>query len=78
MYQKEYKLVERKTAWNEDRVFFVDERGDYRSIPASWTNIYDVDPFVKISSGKAYFKFSDLLLLRTLLNQIKQIKQKDV
>ncbi len=72
MYQKVYKLIERKMAWNEDRVFFVDEKGDYRSIPASWTNICDVDPFVKISSGKSYFKFNDLLLLRKLLNQIRQ------
>jgi len=71
MYQKEYRLIERKLAWNEDRVFFVDEKGDYRSISASWTNICDTDPFVEISRGKSYFKFNDLLLLRKLLNQIR-------
>jgi len=75
MNQNEYALIERKLAWGEDRVFFIDEHGQYRSIPASWTNFYEEDPFVKLAGGKAFFRYQDLLLLGKLMDKIKQMSK---
>jgi hypothetical protein len=41
-----FKLVTYRHNWGEDRVYFHDSTGFLRSIPACWTTVLPVDPFV--------------------------------
>jgi len=36
--------------WAEDRVFFFDEERQLRSLPAAWTDVVGVDPFVVVAA----------------------------
>ncbi|MGI5138215.1 MULTISPECIES: DUF5372 family protein [unclassified Streptomyces] len=42
---RELTFVDRRLAWDEDRVALADENGEVVSLPAAWTNIDPVDPF---------------------------------
>jgi hypothetical protein len=70
LYGREFVLVDRRTAWAEDRVYFHDEMGSLRRLPAVWTSIAAPDTFVMISAGRAHFRTSDLLQLATLIAQL--------
>jgi hypothetical protein len=63
LYQQEYELIDRHHNWGEDRVNYLDARGDLKSIPTRYTNIYAQDPFVSIAQDRAYFRTEDLLAL---------------
>ena len=57
-----------KQAWGEHRVYFQDEQGRLRRLPARWTNAVEPDPFVVIAAGRALFRFEDLLRLVELVS----------
>ena len=59
--------MERTKNWGEDRVYFCDDQGKLKSLPASWTDLEPVDAFVALSSGRALFRPDDLLRLAELL-----------
>lgn len=56
--------------WGEERVQFEDEDGTLRSLPASWTSVGPVDPFVAVSAGRALFRTADLLAMVALVRQL--------
>jgi hypothetical protein len=56
--------------WGLDRVYYHDETGKLRSVPAKWTNVFDEDPFVFISAGRSPFRVIDLLELARLVEGI--------
>ena len=58
--------------WGEDRVYYVDAEGRLRAIPASWTSVASVDPFVAISAGRSLFRYEDLVKLADLLERIQK------
>jgi hypothetical protein len=39
--------------WGENRVFFLDEEGVKHSLPAGWTDVAVVDPFVALAAGRS-------------------------
>ncbi len=51
LHGKTYSLVTYKHDWGLDRIYYHDETGRLRSVPARWTNVFDEDPFVAISAG---------------------------
>jgi len=63
-----FELVDYAHTWGDHRVFYR-RPGDVRvhSIPAGWTDIEGVDPFVAMSAGRAHFRVEDLLALARLL-----------
>ena len=63
--------------WGEQRVTFIDKKGDLISIPVYWTSLNAEDPYVKISSGRSNFRVEDLVNLRYLLDSIigNQVKE---
>jgi hypothetical protein len=63
----EFELIEHRLNWGEDRVYYLDEAGELRSILASCTDVGAVDPSVEIAAGRALFRFEDLLRLAALL-----------
>jgi hypothetical protein len=59
-----------KWSWDEDRVYFHDEKGQLCRIPASWTDVEPVDPFKMISSGRSLFRSQDLLSLAQIIEEL--------
>jgi hypothetical protein len=72
LHGQEFALVDRRSAWAEDRVYFHDETGRLRRIPSAWTSVASPDTFVAISAGRAHFRTADLLELATLITRLVQ------
>jgi len=62
--------VERKNAWGEDRVYFYDADGRLRRLPASWTDVAGLDPFVVLAAGRSPFRAEDLWRLSVQLGDL--------
>jgi hypothetical protein len=71
-YGHEFTLVDWGSAWGEDRVYFHDETGRLRRLPAAWTSAAPPDAFVKISAGRSHFRTKDLLQLAVLIARQRQ------
>jgi hypothetical protein len=63
----EFEQVDRRQTWGEDRVYFHDEYGELKRLPAAWTSAAQVDAFVVISAGRSHFRVEDLLELASLI-----------
>jgi hypothetical protein len=71
LFQQEFEVVSYRQNWGEDRVWFHDGNGQLHSIPASWTDVAEVDPFVVVAAGRSLFRISDLLELAQLIQGVK-------
>jgi len=58
--------------WGEDRVYFHDDQGQLRALPAGWTSLGADDPFVVVSAGRSAFRVVDLLELVGLLQGLQE------
>ena len=67
-------LTVRQT-WGEDRVYFYDEHGVLKALPAGWTDAGTPDPFVVLAAGRAYFRPEDLMALSQLLERLGRSMQ---
>jgi uncharacterized protein DUF5372 len=70
----EFDVVVRKKNWAEDRVFYLGDDGQLRSLPADWTDVDPPDPFVAIAAGRSTFRVGDLVALASLLDGIRPAK----
>jgi hypothetical protein len=70
LFGQNFELVESRSNWGENRVYFSDRQGAVRSISTSYTDVA-VDPFVEIAAGRSHFRFDDLLQLAALLEQLR-------
>jgi hypothetical protein len=68
---REFTFVDRRLAWDVDRVSFVDENGEVASLPAAWTDIDPVDPFVTMAAGRCPFRVADLLAVADLIDALR-------
>ena len=64
---QEFDLVDYSICWGEARVFFYNDAGRLCSMPATWTSIGPVDPFVEISGKRSPFRVTDLLELSQMI-----------
>jgi hypothetical protein len=62
-----FELLERRTTWGEDRVYFHDEAGRLRRLPAAWTSAGVRSPFEVLAEGRSHFRVADLLELVVLI-----------
>jgi len=65
---EEFDLVDYSLCWGEARVFFYNDTGRLCSIPAAWTSIGPIDPFVETSAGRSPFRVADLLELNRMIH----------
>ena len=56
-----------RSNWGEDRVYYQDEAGCLRSLPAMWTSMAPEEPFVSLAGGRSPLRMADLLELVRLL-----------
>lgn len=68
---REFDLVVRKHTWAEDRVFFFDDNGQLISLPAGWTDVDPVEPFVAIAAGRSALRIEELLALVCLVEHLR-------
>jgi Family of unknown function (DUF5372) len=52
-------------------VYFHDDEGKLRKIPACWTDAVADDPFVVVAAGRSAFRFADLLTLADLITVLQ-------
>ena len=69
---REFRLVTYRLNWGEDRVYFHDDQGDLRAIPATWTSVSPKDPFCEVATGRCVLRFVDLQELLVLVQKIAQ------
>ncbi|MFD4243678.1 DUF5372 family protein [Streptomyces sp. NPDC058525] len=70
-FGREFAFVDRRLAWDEDRVSFIGPDGDVASLPAAWTDIDPIDPFVVMAAGRCPFRIADLLAVADQLDALK-------
>ena len=70
LFGHEFNLVDYRNCWAEERVFYVDETDQVRSLPACWTSAAADDPFVVLSAGRSHFRVSDLIELADLVRAV--------
>ena len=68
---REFVLEDLRSVWGEERVYFFDEKGELIRVPASWTSVGAVDPFVAVSAGRSLFRVSDLLRLADIVEELQ-------
>jgi len=62
-------MVSRQRSWGQDRVFYYDPDGRLKSFPVNITDLFSIDAFTRVSSGRSAFRVEDLLALRELLDR---------
>lgn len=64
---EEFEFVNRRRNWRADRVYYYDHAGELATLPAEWTDVVALDPFVVVSAGRCPFHISGLLELSELV-----------
>jgi uncharacterized protein DUF5372 len=68
---RDFEFVACRQNWGEDRVCLHDENGVLFSLPAAWTDVVAVDPFVVIAAGRCPFTTDGLLALADLVDRLR-------
>jgi len=68
---QDFDVAAHRKYFTEERVYFFDRAGCYRSIPAQFTSLAPEDPFLAMSAGRSHFRVADLLELADLLEKLK-------
>ena len=68
---RDFEFVAYRQNWGEDRVHLHDENGQLFSLPAAWTDVAAVDPFVVIAAGRCPFTLAGLVALAALVDRLR-------
>jgi hypothetical protein len=68
---RDFEFVAYRQNWGEDRVYLHDENGQLFSLPAGWTDVVAVDPFVVVAAGRCPFTTAGLLALADLVDWLR-------
>jgi hypothetical protein len=71
LFGQAFEFVVHRHNWGEDRVHLHDENGELFSVPAAWTDVAPVDPFVLVADGRCPFTTADLLALADLIDRLQ-------
>ena len=70
---QEFELVGYAHTWGEHRVFFRRPgEGRVRTLPAGWTDVVAVDPWVLLAAGRSFTRVEDLLSLAALIAEMAE------
>ena len=67
---QKFEMIEYRHAWGEERVYFLDTKGQMQRLPAAWTDVAAVDPFEMIAAGRSALRVEDLLQLADLIERL--------
>jgi len=77
-FGREFELFDYRHSWSEDRVYYLDEKGDLGRIPTRYTDLRAEDPFVVMAAGRCHFRCEDLLELSRLLARLDKERSSNV
>ena len=77
LFGREFEFVARRQNWGEDRVHLHDVDGALFSLPAGWTDVAPIDPFVAIAAGRCPFTIAGLLGLAELIDRLRGQSARD-
>ena len=77
MKGRAFALVAYRHNWGEERVYFHDDEGELKALPASWTSVAPKDPFREMADGRCLLRFVDLIELLELTRQIRERQAAD-
>ena len=60
-------LVAERSSRHGDRIWYEQPDGSVGSVPRSWTDHGEGDPFVTLAAGEAHFRAEDLMELLELM-----------
>ena len=60
-----------RRTWGEDRVFFLGDDDRQASLPRSWTDAADVDPFVAMAGGRSPLRVDELVVLAEVIDGLR-------
>jgi len=75
LFGQDFEFVVRRENWGEDRVHLHGENGELFSLPAGWTDVAPVDPFVVVADGRCPFTTEGLLGLVDLIGQLRSQRE---
>jgi hypothetical protein len=61
-----------KRTWGEERVTFVTQQGEARSVPVNWTDMAMPEPYAVVGRGRVRVRVEDLLLVVDLIDAGKR------
>ena len=67
---KQFELVEHRCIFGESYLYFYDDTGVLREIPAVWTDFLKVDVFVELAMGRSPLHAGTLLELAHLVERL--------
>ena len=70
LHGHKFEMIEYRHAWGEERVYFLDPSGQVQRLPASWTDVAGLDPFVTVAAGRSPLRVEDLLQLVDLIERL--------
>ncbi len=70
LYRQEFEVLDLRTAWGEERVYFHDAAGKLQRLPLQWTSLAPVDPFVAINAGRSHLRIQELLQLVQVVQRL--------
>ena len=72
---QELEFDKRRRNWRQDRVYFCATMpGEFVSLPADWTDVVAVDPFVVVAAGRSPFHIAGLLELSDLIARVSALR----
>jgi hypothetical protein len=77
LFGRYFEFVVHRQNWGEDRVHLHDENGALFSLPAGWTDVAPIDPFVVIAAGRCPFTMTGLLGLAELIDRVRSQPNRD-
>jgi hypothetical protein len=72
LFGQEFRILEWRRNWTEDRVYFLGPNDVQTSIYSRWTDLVAQDPLVVIAAGRSCFRVQDLLELCCLIEDLKR------
>jgi Family of unknown function (DUF5372) len=68
-------VLEHRRQWGQWRVYYLSKTARRVFLPAAWTDLGPLDPFVEQARGRAIARVADLLELADLVaGSVKEIK----
>jgi hypothetical protein len=77
LFGRDFEFVVHRQNWGEDRVHLRDGGGVLFSLPAGWTDVAPVDPFVVAAAGRCPFTLDGLLALAGLIDRVRSQAQRE-
>ena len=78
LFGKQFDLIEQRYIYTESYLYFHDEHGHLREIPAMWTDFVKVDAYVELAGGRSPLHAVHLLELAELVKHMAKGADRDV